>query len=178
MISLEKSEIYKVIEVEFFFSCFRFLEKIFFALSFASVIFFVYGFLSGKPFEQAPGAVIFSISAWILMKNLSWFFDDYLKNPERKITLEKALNDKKVNLASFLNLKSAKYLEEAFKEARRKGMMYPDPSTLLYRFVDEKNPRIIFIFSRLFVDFKSLKERLKSCPAEETGREMLESSLE
>ncbi|MFA5086465.1 MAG: ATP-dependent Clp protease ATP-binding subunit [Candidatus Paceibacterota bacterium] len=177
MISLEKTEIYKVAETESIFWCCKGLEKLSFILFIASVILFGYGYLSGKPVEAAPGLVIMFASLLVLTKNLNYFFEDCLKSPERKTTLEKALSDSKTNLASFLNLKSAKYLGEALRAGKRNGVRYPDPSTILYHFLDEKNPRIIFIFSRLFIDFKGLKQCLKSCPPEETSKEILETLI-
>ncbi|MDD4531710.1 MAG: hypothetical protein PHH21_03340, partial [Candidatus Pacebacteria bacterium] len=177
MISLEKSEIYKVAETESIFWCCKGLEKLSFILFIASVVLFAYGYLSGKPVTAAPGLMIMLASLLVLTKNLNYFFEDCLKSPERKTTLEKALSDSKINLASFLNLKSAKYLGEALRAGKKNGVRYPDPSTILYHFLDEKNPRIIFIFSRLFIDFKGLKQCLKSCPPEETSKEILETLI-
>jgi len=177
MISLEKTEIYKVAETESIFWCCKGLEKLSFILFIASVILFGYGYLSGKPVEAAPGLVIMFASLLVLTKNLNYFFEDCLKSPERKTTLEKALSDSKTNLASFLNLKSAKSLGEALRAGKKNGVRYPDPSTILYHFLDEKNPRIIFIFSRLFIDFKGLKQCLKACPPEETSKEILETLI-
>jgi ATP-dependent Clp protease ATP-binding subunit ClpA len=179
MISLEKAEIYKVVEVEALFWCFKVIEKISFILSFISIGFLFYAFLNRMGTSQAVGAIFLFLSLWILMKNFLLFFEACLKNPEKKTTLEKALSDKKVNLASFLNLKSAKYLGEAFKESKKNGMRYPNRSILLSYFLDEKNPRIIFIFSRLFVDFKGLKEQLKNNPSsEEISKEDFEAIIE
>lgn len=175
MISLEKSEIYKVAETESIFWCSKGLQNLSFVLFIAAIALLGYGYLSGKPIEQAPGLILLFLSLWILMKNICYFFDDCLKHPKRKTTLEKALSESKANLASFLNLKSAKYLGEAMRAGKRNGVRYPDPSTILHHFLDEKNPRIIFIFSRLFIDFKGLKECLKICPPEETSKEVLET---
>jgi len=179
MISLEKSDIYRVVEAEALFWCFRVLEKISFFLSLGFILFLGYSFFKHNDLKQIEGAIILFISLWIIMKNFNSFFEECLKNCKKEITLEKALSDKKYNLASFLSLKSAKYLGEAFKDAKKIGSRYPGPSTMLCHFLDEKNPRIIFIFSRLFIDFKGLKEQLKNNPQiEQTIKENFEMIIE
>ncbi|MFZ3054667.1 MAG: ATP-dependent Clp protease ATP-binding subunit [Minisyncoccales bacterium] len=179
MISLEKSDIYRVVEIEALFWCFKVLEKIAFFLSLAFIIFYGYSYFQNNELKQITGAIILFVSLWILMKNFNSFFEEYFKHPKCQTTLEKALSDKKYNLASFLSLKSAKYLSEAFRDAKKIGSRYPSPSTMLYNFIDEKNQRIIFIFSRLFIDFKGLKEQLKNNPqTEQTVKENFEAIIE
>jgi ATP-dependent Clp protease ATP-binding subunit ClpC len=179
MISLEKSEISRIVEIEALFWCFKLLEKIAFWLCLAFIVFLGYSLFKSSDVKQIEGAIILFISLWALMKNMSLFFDDCLKNPKRGTTLEKALIDNKYNLASFLSLKSAKYLGEAFKDSRKIGSRYPSPSTILYHFIDERNPRIVFIFSRLFIDFKGLKEQIKNNPeTEQTAKEIFEAIIE
>ena len=179
MINLEKTEIYDVVRAEALFWCFKLAQKISFALLVSSAVFYGYRLYINGPFKQLTGAIIFFFSFSFLMKNFVSFFEECLKNPKREMTLEKALNDKKVNLASFLNLKSAKCLDKAIKDSKKNGLMYPNPQTILYHFLDEKNPRIIFIFSRLLIDFKGLKEQLKTSPSlEQVVREDFESIIE
>lgn len=179
MISLEKSDTYKVVEVEAVFWCFKIIEKISFFLSIAFIIFFGYSFYKQNDLKQIEGAIILFISLWVIMKNFNSFFNECLKSPKKGVSLEKALSDKKYNLASFLSLKSAKYLGEAFRDSKKNGSRYPGPSAMLYHFLDEKNPRVIFIFSRLFIDFKGLKEQLKNNPqTEQTVKENFEALIE
>jgi hypothetical protein len=62
MISLEKAEIYKVVEVEALFWCFKVIEKISFILSFISIGFLFYAFLNRMGTSQAVGAIFLFLS--------------------------------------------------------------------------------------------------------------------
>lgn len=165
MINLEKAEICDVAKAEAIFWCFRLLQKISLGFFVVFGILYAYNAYTGTTSKQMLGAIILFFSLTFLMKNFSSLFDECLKNPRRQTTLEKALNDKKINLASFLSLKSAKYLDAAIKDSKKDGLRYPNPQTMLLHFLDVKNPRIIFIFSRLMIDFNGLKNQLKSNPS-------------
>jgi len=64
--------------------------------------------------------------------------------------------EKGTNLAPFLNFNSAKYVARALKRNQ-----FPSASILLYHFLDEKNPKIVFIFSRLLINTKKLKTEVQ-----------------
>jgi ATP-dependent Clp protease ATP-binding subunit ClpA len=162
MINLEKTEICEVAQMESFFWCLRLIEKISLISFIAFLFFYVFNAINAKDTNQLLGGTIIALSLFFLMKNLIFFFDNYLKYPKRKISLEKSLGDKKENLAQFFNLKSAKYLDEAFRNSKKNGLRYPNYETILESFLDVKNPRIIFIFSRLLIDINGLKKELKS----------------
>jgi len=165
MINLEKSEICDVSKAEPLFWTFKLLQKISFVLFIAFTGLYAYNAYSGAMSRQTIGAIILFLSIAVLMKNFSSLFDECLKNPKRKIPLETALNDDKINIASYLSLKSAKYLDEARRESKKNGLKYPNPQTVLFHFLDIKNPRVIFIFSRLMLDFNGLKTQLKNSPS-------------
>jgi len=162
MINLEKTEIYEVAQIESFFWCLRLIQKISLVLAAIFFILYVFNSINAKNTDQLLGTTIISFSLFVLTKNLNSFFDEYLKKPKRKISLEAALTDKKENLAQFLNLKSAKYLDEANKDSKKNGLRYPNYETILEKFLDVKNQRIIFIFSRLLIDLNGLKKELES----------------
>ncbi len=162
MINLEKTEIYKVAQLESIFWCFKLIQKIFLIFSGIFLLFYIYNVINAKDADLLFGSVIVTFSVFVLTKNLSSFFNEYLKNPRKKISLEQALADKKENLSQFFNLKSAKYLDEAIKDSKRNGLHYPNYETILKSFLDVKNQRIIFIFSRLLIDLNGLKKELES----------------
>lgn len=162
MINLEKTEIYEVAQMESFFWCLKLIQKLSLLSFGAFILLYIFNIINNKNPNQLLGATIITFSIFILTKNINSFFDEYLKNPKRKISLEKALSDKKENLAQFLNLKSAKYLDESFKDSKKNGLHYPNYETILKSFLDIKNQRIIFIFSRLLIDFGGLKKELES----------------
>jgi len=90
----------------------------------------------------------------ILSQHLTLFYSDC-----KKIRPQKSLKDaleKGTNLAPFLNFNSAKYINKALKRNQ-----FPSASILLYYFLDEKNPKIVFIFSRLLIDSKKLKAEVQ-----------------
>ena len=126
MINLEKTEIYEVAQMESFFWCLKLIQKISLISFVAFLFFYLLNSINVKDTDQLFGAVIITLSLYALTKNLNSFFNEYLKNPKRKISLEKALEDKKENLAQFLNLKSAKYLDDALKNSKRNGLRYPN----------------------------------------------------
>jgi ATP-dependent Clp protease ATP-binding subunit ClpA len=173
MINLEKTEIYEVAQIESFFWCLKLIQKISLISFIAFLFFYLLNSINAKDTDQLFGAVIITLSLYALTKNLNSFFNEYLRNPKRKISLEKSLEDKKENLAQFLNLKSAKYLDDAFKNSKKNGLRYPNYETILESFLDVKNQRIIFIFSRLLIDLNELKKALKmtSCLTQTTKEE-------
>lgn len=162
MINLEKTEIYEVAQMESFFWCLNLIQKISLVSFVIFAFFYIFNSINGKDTNQLLGAAIITLSLLVLTKNLNSFFEEELKNPDRSILLETALKDKKENLAQFFNLKSAKYLDEAFRNSKKNGLRYPNYETILESFLDVKNQKIIFIFSRLMIDFNGLKKELKS----------------
>ncbi|MFA5714717.1 MAG: ATP-dependent Clp protease ATP-binding subunit [Candidatus Paceibacterota bacterium] len=179
MINLKKTDMCDVAKIEVLFWCFRLIQKISFVLLTIFIILYAYNIYAGKASGQILGASILFFSTLLLMKNLTSLFDEYLKTPKIKIALKEALDDKKINLASFLNLKSVKYLGAAIKESKKNGLRYPNPQTILFNFIDVKNPKIIFIFSRLLIDYVGLKNQLKNNPSlNQITRENFEGIIE
>lgn len=148
--------------MESFFWCLAIIQRLSLFSFIAFLVLYVINSVNAKDTDQLFGAAAIIFSIFILAKHLNLFFTEYLRKPQRKITLEKALNDKKENLAQFLNLKSAKYLDEAIRNSKKMGLHYPNYETILEAYLDVKNPRIIFVFSRLLIDLNGLKKELKS----------------
>jgi hypothetical protein len=162
MINLEKTEIYEIAQMESFFWLTKLVQNISLVSFIIFIFLYIFNSINAKDTDQLLGISIVTLSVFVLMKNFNLFFTEFLKNPKNKTTLEKALSDKKINLAQFLNLKSAKYLDDAFKNSKKNGLRYPNYETILRSFLDVKNQRIIFIFSRLLIDLNGLKKELES----------------
>jgi ATP-dependent Clp protease ATP-binding subunit ClpA len=162
MINLEKTEIYEALQTESFFWCLKIIQKASLLFSGIFLILYIFNSINSKDTNQLLGAIIVTFSLSILTMNLNLFFDNYIKKPNRKISLEKIITDKKENLAQTFNLKSTKYLDEAIKESKKNGLNYPNYETLLKSFLDIKNQRIIFIFARLMIDLDGLKKELEA----------------
>ena len=162
MINLEKTDICEIAQTEPFFWCLNLIKKISLICFVAFIAFYIFNFINAKETEQLFGGAIITLSLFFLMYNLNSFFNECLKKLKKNTTLEKALSDKRENLAKFFNLKSAKYLDEANRNSKRKGLPYPNYEIILEAFLDTKNPKIIFIFSRLLIDLNGLKKELNS----------------
>lgn len=111
--------------------------------------------------SQTGGFLLIALSLNFWLKSLNDFFENGLKNPQLKINLATASQDPNSNLADYLNFNSAKYLSSSFKLAEKLKLGAPSSTILLYNFLDEKNPKIIFLFSRLSIDIVEFKKLLK-----------------
>ncbi len=164
MFDLNKTQIRGAVEMENLFLLLRIVKNLLLPAALVLLAVFSYNVVSGETnkfmLNNLLGATILSLSAFLLLRNLGCFFNECLKNPKRNIPLPDAVN-KNGNIASYLNFKSAKYLSLALSFAKGKKLKYPNPTILLYFFLDTKNPRIIFIFSRLLIDLNGLKKSLK-----------------
>lgn len=157
MLNLKRTDIYEAVQLEKLFLFFRFLKIILVNLATLFMVAFLYKSLSNVLYNDMTlyGYAVLSFSCFLILDNLDSFFEQRLKKP-KKILLGKA-----DNIASCLNFKSAKYLSKAIEFSKTKGLLFPNATILLYFFLDAKNPRIIFIFSRLLIDFRGLKSKLK-----------------
>ncbi|MDD5696838.1 MAG: hypothetical protein PHO90_02595, partial [Candidatus Pacebacteria bacterium] len=151
MFNLKATGQYCLVKKESFFLFFKWLGKLSF-IGFAwCLVILVYRYLNQPGLLPQPlgqGMIFFGV--FLLARYLNLFFDDAKKALPRK-SLKEAL-EKGLNLAPFLNFNSAKYIARALKKSPT-----PSSSILLYHFLDEKNIKIVFIFSRLLVDIKKLK---------------------
>jgi len=142
-------------EKERFFLFLKWLGKLSFIGFIWCLIIVVYRYLNDPGIVAQPlgwGMIFFDI--FLLAGYLNIFFDDAKKTSPRK-SLKEAL-EKELNLAPFLNFNSVKYIARALKKNQA-----PSSSILLYHFLDEKNPKIVFIFSRLLMDIKKLKTEVQ-----------------
>jgi ATP-dependent Clp protease ATP-binding subunit ClpC len=181
MFNLKKTEIYESVALERLFQLFSILLKLSLAATLASLALFFYGAVAARLGEarllELMGVNILSFSLFFIFKNLVSFFDECLKKPQRR-PLAEALADGRANIASYLNFKSAKYLSLALDFAENRRMSYPNPTILLYFFLDNKNPRILFIFSRLMLDWNGIKSGLKEKIYNERQEEMPQEQFE
>ncbi|MDD3170650.1 MAG: ATP-dependent Clp protease ATP-binding subunit [Candidatus Pacebacteria bacterium] len=155
MFNLKATGQYCLVKKEKFFLFLKWLGKLSFIGFVWCLIILVYRCLNEPGFLSQPlGLGIIFFDVFLLSKYLNLFFDDAKKTSPRK-NLQEAL-EKGLNLAPFLNFNSTKYIARALKKNPA-----PSSSILLYHFLDEKNPKMVFIFSRLLVDIKKLKSEVQ-----------------
>ncbi|GMX58710.1 MAG: hypothetical protein MCSN_3640 [Candidatus Microsyncoccus archaeolyticus] len=155
MFNLLNTNHYQLVQQETFFNFFKYLRN----LSRIFIIFFlgliVWGTFFDKTIMPTPiGLGMISLALFIISQLLYSFFEDS-KHHFTKESLKYAIENK-LNLAPFLNFNACKYVSRALRKNR-----IPGPSIILYSLLDEKNPKIIFIFSRLLIDLKLLKLELQ-----------------
>jgi ATP-dependent Clp protease ATP-binding subunit ClpC len=116
--------------------------------NFSLILSFIFLFLfflsnSSKPFL---GLSLLSLALFFISLLKDLFFEQKIKNPR-----------KKGEIFDKIDFDIAKAIWKALKFSRFKKV---NSSTFLYSLLDEKNPKIKFIFSRLFVPLSELKKRL------------------
>jgi len=146
MFNLRKAKIYKAVRWAGVFKIAGFLKKLFFVLFIITILLFLYGFLPENFSRETNRALlgfcliffVFSLSPHLKQS----FFNQKLKNPK--------IEEDEQNLAEFLSFEAARAVLKS-KE---------NPTRLLY-FLLKDNPKLEFIFSRLLLDFKEIKNKLK-----------------
>ncbi len=163
MFNLKKAEIYKAVKWEKFplFKFSVFLRGIFFGLFLVFSVAFLYGFLPEKLAPETSRALLGFSLVFLSLSVSVWFkgafFEKKLKNPKVGPSLSEAVSyPERFNLAEFLSFDSAKAADKALKLSKGNAC-----STHLLYFLLKENPDFEFIFSRLLLDFKGLKESLK-----------------
>jgi ATP-dependent Clp protease ATP-binding subunit ClpC len=155
------SEIFRAVKLEKtpFFKWRKFEKRIFSSLFlFFLFLFFVSNF--SKPF-LGLSLLFFDFFLISFLKDL--FFEQRIKNPpSRGETFDKI----------DFNLAKAIYLALKFSKSRK-----VNSSVFLYFLLDEKNPKIKFIFSRLFAPLSELKKKLLEDKREEDELETLIEEL-
>jgi ATP-dependent Clp protease ATP-binding subunit ClpC len=94
----------------------------------------------------------------------------------REIFLEtklKSLPEKKEKLVDFLSFEVAQALYSAFKFAKNKKIPQVNSSLFLYFLLQEKEPKLNFVFLRLLIDRNELRERLLKDESKEEISEIL-----
>jgi ATP-dependent Clp protease ATP-binding subunit ClpA len=151
MFNLYNTNQYELIKRESVFNLFKYLEKISFFIIITCLALFLLNFFLIIELKISPLFIgIIFLALFLISKNINIFFND-LKHRFPKESLASAI-EKNHNLAHFFNFNTAKYILKALKKNPN-----PSYSVILYSFLDEKNPKIVFIFSRLLVDLKLLK---------------------
>jgi len=133
------------------------LKKLFFKLFFIIFLLFLYGFLS-ENFSQNLTKKLFGFSLvflifGLLFQNLESFFNNKLKRPKFK--------PGESNLAEYLNFEPAKAVYQSIKFCGSRDIPEIN-SDILFYFLLIDNPELNFIFSRLLLDLKEIKNILKN----------------
>ncbi len=149
MFNIANTNQYELIKRESVFSLFKYLEKVSFITIILCLIFFVLRLFSFTETNPMGIGIIFFVF-FLISKNINMFFND-LKHSFPKETLSFAIENNH-NLAHFFSFNTAKYVLKALKKNPS-----PSYSIILHSFLDENNPKIVFIFSRLLIDLKLLK---------------------
>lgn len=172
---LKKTAIYQAVKWEKFpvFRFASFLKRLFLILFLVSLAIFLYGFLSQKfSFEASRNLLGFSLVLLVLAVGSTIkgsFFRSKIKNPKLEIPLSEAASfPEKYNLAEFLSFETAK---AASKSLKFSGGKEADASHLLY-FILSDNPKLNFIFSRILLDLREVKENLKELISSQVVREI------
>jgi ATP-dependent Clp protease ATP-binding subunit ClpC len=155
------SEIFKAVKLEKtpFFKWRKFEKRIFSILFlFFLFLFFVNNF--SKPF-LGLSLLFFDFFLISFLKDL--FFEQRIKNPPPRGEIFDKID---------FDLAKAIYLALKFSKSRK-----VNSSVFLYFLLDEKNPKIKFIFSRLFVPLSELKKKLLEDKREEDELETLIEEL-
>jgi len=163
--NLKKSGIYHALKWRRWFEGVKIFKKLFLVISLITGILFFFG-VFGKKFSSDVIDLNwiffllffgFFIGAWI--EDL--FFELKLKQPELKYTLDEALHfPTRFNLADFLDYQSALAVWRSIKFAKSKKIPALTSSMLAY-FLLRENPELNFIFSRLLLSQREIKEALK-----------------
>jgi len=152
-----RSRIFKAVALEenLFFKWRRLEKKLFFILT---LLFLFPSFFKNfsRPFF---GLSLFSFDLFLISLLKDLFFEQKIKNPKP----EGEIFDK-------IDFQITKAIYEALKISKSKKI---NSSIFIYSLLDEKNPKIRFIFSRLFIPISELKNRLLEDKREEEEVESL-----
>ncbi|MFH1820341.1 MAG: ATP-dependent Clp protease ATP-binding subunit [Candidatus Nealsonbacteria bacterium] len=128
-------------------------------------IMFSYGFLT-QSFTDELNSSFFGLSLILFTflvgaKIKTLFFNSKLKNPRLKVPLsEVVLQPKSYNLAEYLKFGPARAAFLSTRLARSKRMAELNSNVLFYFLITE-NDELKFVFSRLLLNFKDLKQAFK-----------------
>jgi len=164
----------------------HFLKKIFFILSFLFLLVFLYGFAIGN-FPQFAnkkllGFFLFFLFFWLFFKYLEFFFNEKLKKPKLKTNLKEALAlPDKYNLADFLNFETGKAVYQSIKFVISRELPIIN-SDILFYFILNESLKINFIFNRLLLNPKEIKNFLRDylfkLPPEKTVEKRKEFTID
>jgi len=133
----------------------NFFKKTFFVLFFLNFLFFVFGF---KDFNFLPFFLFF----WIFFAYIEFFFNDKLKKPRLKKTIDESLiSPEEKNLANFLNFEAGRAVYRSLRFAISQDVSIIN-SDILFYFILKDNLKINFIFNRLLINVKEIRDALKN----------------
>ncbi|MCX6764226.1 MAG: AAA family ATPase [Candidatus Nealsonbacteria bacterium] len=163
---LKKAKIYQAVKWSGTFDLFKKLRKLFLVLSFTFILLFVYGFFEDvfikKILQLLLGSFFISLPLTVIFWTKELFFEEKLKNPKIKDTLEEAIiSPSEFNLAEFLSFEAASAVAKSINFAKLKKIPELDSSILGY-FILKDNPNLNFIFSRLLLNLKDVKKLFKA----------------
>jgi ATP-dependent Clp protease ATP-binding subunit ClpC len=156
--NFKRSRIFKAVALEenLFFRWRKLEKKLFFILT----LLFLFLSFSKNFSKPSLGLLLFSLDLFLISLLKDLFFEQKIKNPKPK----GEIFDK-------IDFQIAKAIYKASKISKFKKI---NSSIFLFSLLDERNPKIRFIFSRLFVPISELKKRLLE---DKRGEEEVESLL-
>jgi ATP-dependent Clp protease ATP-binding subunit ClpC len=180
MFNLKEAKIFQAVRWERnpIFRFARIKKKLFLVLFFITFLAFLYGFLA-ENFSQNLNSKLLGLSIIFLVFSLSCFlkesfFNLKLAKPKIGTNLTAAIeNPEKYNLAEFLSFKTAKAIWQAIEFSQEKKLSQI-PSEALFYFSLESREEINFIFSRLLLNLREIKEELKNYLKNLEGKEFHE----
>lgn len=171
MFNLKQTEIYKNIKSENSFRVLSIIKKILLVILILLILIVVLTLGQKLPHRTTNlffglALLVFCVCAWL--NTLNSFFEQSLKKPRplNYKNLKEAIDDPNANLAEWLNFNSAKALIRTFKLTEKAKLPAPTSSFLLYGLLDEKNPKIIFLFGRIGLDLAGFKQQLEETMAD------------
>ncbi len=163
--NFKKTAIYRAVKWEGFFNGSNFFNKTFFLIFIIAILIFIYGFFQNfaqQTLSRLLGLSVFSLSFCIIFQILNNFFESKLKNPQLKYALKEVIkNPKEFNLSSFLDYEAAQTAKKALDFIKINKISQINSTILFYFLLEEKFFKINFIFSRLNLNIKEIKDWLK-----------------
>ena len=164
--NLRKTNIYRVVlwERNIFFRFVKYEKKLFFTLFVIVFLIFLYGFVPPNFSVEFNRILLGLLLIFLTLTIIFWMKESFLNFQKKfkiKIPLKKViLKPEEYNLAEFLSFKSAKAVFKSIRFAKSKKIPYVD-SSILFHFLLKDNPNLNFIFIRILLDPKGVKQILK-----------------
>jgi ATP-dependent Clp protease ATP-binding subunit ClpC len=166
--NLKETAIYKAVKWEKcpLFGFAKPLKKLLSLLFLVVFPLFLYGFLpenfSLSLNRKLLGFSLLSLVFAVIFWSFELFLESKLKKPKLKTKLEEIiLKPGGRNLAEFLSFDAAKGVKRALKFCQHKGQPEINSSALFY-FLLPDSPKLNFVFSRLLLDLREIRETLKT----------------
>jgi ATP-dependent Clp protease ATP-binding subunit ClpC len=161
----KKAAIYQAVKWSKTFKLIGLINRLLLVFLFVLFFSFIYGFLT-QTFGQMLlkfllGSFLITLSFFIVSWFAVLFFEIKLKHPKLKKTINDIFFSSEVfNLAEFLDFECTESVYHSFKFSKSKRIPEINSSVLAY-FVLKSNEEINFIFSRVNLNWKEIKEIMK-----------------